>query len=211
MLVEATASLFTYTRLSEVIFFIHTCFQSKTANGTIVYHMCVCVSVVSLLFSFSAEIFCTTWQFRQKRDRWWGLKIKCCIIFFWDSPQNINFCVFFWRGFPNFPGITDWFDNDGFLLPWKYEWIKFVYVSHLRHCSLVSVLQPSKRYKSKYLGFSVDRNEILWSQYLTCMKLCVLNFLWNMQCPRLAINSVKKRICCTRQKPRKADISAKQL
>ena len=56
----------------------------------------------------------------------------------------------------------------------------------------VSVLQPSKKYKSKYLGFSVDRNEILWSQYLTCMKLCVLNFLWNMQCPSLAINSVKK-------------------
>ena len=65
-------------------------------------------------------------------------------------------------------------------------------MNHKRQCSLVSVLQPSKRYKSKYLGFSVDRNEILWSQYLTCMKLCVLNFLWNMQCPRLAINSVKK-------------------
>ena len=107
-----------------------------------------------------------------------GIALKILIFVFFSGVASLTF--------------NDRFDNDGFLLPWRCEWIKFVYVSHLRQCSLVSVLQPSKRYKSKYLGFSVDRNEILWSQYLTCMKLCVLNFLWNMQCPRLAINSVKK-------------------
>ena len=53
-------------------------------------------------------------------------------------------------------------------------------VPFIKRMTLVrsGTFENSFHINQKALDFWFDQNEILWSQYLMCMKLCVFNILW---------------------------------